>query len=52
MRLHAHQDQNQSRHLDIVGGGNHPWSIDLVTVTAAALLVAGFVAALTAELVW
>lgn len=52
MRLHAHQDQNHAGHLDVVGGGDHPWSIDLVTVTAAALLVIGFAAAVAVELAW
>ena len=34
-----------------VGEGDHPWTIDFVTVTAAAILVVGFVGALVAHLV-
>ncbi len=52
MRLHAYQDEDQSGHLDIVGGGDHPWSIDLVTVAVATMLVVGFACALAADLVW
>lgn len=51
MRFHAYQDDKQSAHLDIVFGAR-PWTIDLITVTVATALVAGFVAALAAELIW
>jgi hypothetical protein len=52
MRLHAYQDENRSGHLDIVGRGDHPWTIDVVAVTLAAMLVMGFAAALAADLIW
>jgi hypothetical protein len=46
MRIHTYRDESRSRHfVDLVGGGGHPWTIDLVTVTAAAMLVAGFACA-------
>jgi hypothetical protein len=34
-----------------MGGADHPWTIDLVTVIAAVILVAGFAGALVANLV-
>jgi len=43
--------ESRSGHLDLVGEGDHPWTVDLVTVTAAAILVAGFAGALVAHLV-
>lgn len=49
MRLHAYQDDQQSAHVDIVFGAR---TIDLITVTVATMLVAGFVAALAVQLVW
>jgi hypothetical protein len=51
MHLHMYRDESRSGHLDLVGEGDHPWTIDLVAVTAAAILVVGFVIALTAQLV-
>jgi hypothetical protein len=50
MHLHVYRDKSRSGHLDLVGGGDHPWTIDLVTITAAAILVVGFAAALAAHL--
>jgi hypothetical protein len=50
MRLHSYRDESHSRHLDLIGGGNHPWSIDLVSVTASSILVVGFACALIAHL--
>ena len=50
MHLHLHRDESRSGHLDLVGEGDHPWTIDLVTATAAAILVVGFVGALVAHL--
>jgi hypothetical protein len=29
MRLHSYRDESHSRHFDLIGGGGHPWSIDL-----------------------
>ncbi|MGL3109396.1 hypothetical protein [Bradyrhizobium sp. BR 1432] len=46
MHLHAYRDENHSSHLDLVGGRDRPWTIDLVTVTAAAVIVVGFACAL------
>jgi hypothetical protein len=51
MHLRMYRDDRRSAHLDLVGEGDHPWTIDLVVVTAAAILVVGFVIALTAQLV-
>jgi len=50
MRVHTYRDESHSRHFDLVGGGVHPWTIDLVTVTAAAMLVVGFAGAVVALL--
>jgi hypothetical protein len=51
MRLHAYRDKNRSGHVELEGGGDHPWTIDLVIVIAAAILVIGFAGALAANLV-
>jgi hypothetical protein len=51
MRLYAYRDENRSGHVELMGGGDHPWSIDLVTVIASAILVIGFAGALVANLV-
>jgi hypothetical protein len=48
MRLHTYRDEDHSRHFDLLGGRGHPWSIDLVSVIAAGLLVGGFAFALMA----
>ena len=37
MHLHLHRDEGHSGHLDLVGEGDHPWTIDLVTVIAAVI---------------
>jgi hypothetical protein len=50
MRLQTYRDESRSRHFDLLGGGGHPWSIDLVTVTASGILVAGFACAVAAIL--
>jgi hypothetical protein len=42
MRIHTHIDENRSRHLDLIGGCGHPWSVDLVAATASCLLLVGF----------
>ena len=42
MHLHLYRDESRSGHFDLVGEGDHPWTIDLVTVPAAAILVVGF----------
>jgi hypothetical protein len=43
MHLQTYRDEDRSRHFDLVGDN---WSIDLVTVTAAGVLLAGFVCAI------
>jgi hypothetical protein len=46
MRLQTYRDESRSRHFDLIG--RHQWSIDLVTLTASAILVAGFACAVVA----
>jgi hypothetical protein len=46
MRLHSYRDES---HFDLIGGGGHSWSIDLVSVTASGILVVGFACALMAH---
>jgi hypothetical protein len=48
MRLQTFRDDRRSRHLDLIGKG---WSIDLVFVTAASILVLGFAGVIAALLV-
>jgi hypothetical protein len=45
--LQTFRDEHRSRHFDLVGDR---WSIDLVTVMAAGILLAGFVCAFSALL--
>ncbi len=47
MRFQTYRDEHRSRHFDLVG--DH-WSIDLVTVTAAGILLVGFICAIVAIL--
>ena len=49
MRLHSYRDESHSRHFDLIGGGRHPWSIDLVSVIASGILVVGFACAFMAH---
>ena len=46
MRLHTYRDQARSRHFDLSGGGDRPWSVDLVAIAASGILVLGFGCAL------
>ena len=46
MRLHTYRDESRSRHFDLIFGGKHPRSIDLVLVTISGMLVVGFACAL------
>ena len=46
MRLHSYRDESHSRLFDLIGGGGHPWSIDLVSIIASGILVVGFACAL------
>jgi hypothetical protein len=51
MRLQTYRDESRSRRLNLIGGGAHgahPWSIDLVFVTASGILLVGFACALVA----
>jgi hypothetical protein len=50
MRIHTYRDESRAGHCDLVGGVGHPWSIDLVSVTASGLLVLGFACAVIAIL--
>jgi hypothetical protein len=51
VRLQTFRDDGRSRHFDLIGGKGHPWSIDLVTVTTASILILGFASAVAAMLV-
>ncbi len=51
MHFHVYRDQNRAGHVDLVGEGDHPWTVDLVTLTAAAILVVGFACAIVANLI-
>jgi len=42
MRIHTYTDESRSRHLDLIGGRGHPWSVDLVAATTSCLLLVGF----------
>jgi len=35
MHLYSYRDEDRSRHLDLIGGPGHPWSIDLVAAIAS-----------------
>ena len=48
MRIRTYRDETYSRHLDLIGA---KWSIDLVSMLAVTLLLAGFVTALWVQLV-
>ena len=45
MRLQTYRDESRSRHFDLIFGGKHPRSIDLVLVTISGMLVVGFACA-------
>jgi hypothetical protein len=46
MRLQTYRDESRSRHFDLICGGEHPTSIDLVSVATSGMLVVGFTCAL------
>jgi hypothetical protein len=48
MHLHTYRDENRSRHFDLIGRN---WSVDLVAVTAAGILIVGFACAVAALVV-
>jgi hypothetical protein len=41
MRLQTYRDGSRSRQFDLVGGGNDPWSVDLVVEAASSTESAG-----------
>jgi hypothetical protein len=49
MRLHTYRDESHSRHFDLVSGGEHPRSIDLVVILTSILLVVGAACGLIAD---
>jgi hypothetical protein len=48
MRIQTYLDESHSRHFDLVGGGDNPWSIDLVVEAVSCILLGGFIFALVA----
>jgi len=42
MRIQTYRDESRSRHFDLKYGGARARSIDLVSVTTASMLLAGF----------
>jgi hypothetical protein len=46
MHLHTYRDESRSRHFDLISGGKHPRSIDLVLAVTSGMLVVGFACAL------
>jgi hypothetical protein len=48
MHLRIYRDKDRSGHFELVGEGEHPWTIDMVAMMAAAVLVVGFAIALAA----
>jgi hypothetical protein len=46
MRIQTYRDESRSRHFDLVSGGEHPWSIDLVLTLTWGMLVLGAACAL------
>ena len=49
MRVRTYRDESFAHHLDLVGAGPTPWTVDLVQIASAAILVTGFVCALVAQ---
>ena len=49
MRIRAYRDNTSAWHLDLIGESANPWSVDLVSVTAAVVLVSGFVCVLASH---
>jgi len=48
MRFQTYPDESHSRHFDLVGGGDNPWSIDLVVEAVSCMLLGGFACAFVA----
>jgi hypothetical protein len=51
MHLHTYRDESRSRHLELIGGRGHPWSIDLVVVIASSTLLIGLASGFAALLI-
>jgi hypothetical protein len=51
MHLRIYRDKNRSGHVELVGEGEHPWTIDLVTLITAVVLVVSLIGALLIQLV-
>ena len=50
MHLRVYRDEAHSGHLELIGGGDRPWAIDLVSVISEVMLITGFAAAIAAHL--
>ena len=50
MDLHVYRDKSHSGHIDLVGEGDQPWTIDVVIVITVTMLVVSFACALAAHL--
>jgi hypothetical protein len=48
MQIKTYCDKSRSRHFDLVGGGEDPWSVDLVVEAFSCMLLGGFACALVA----
>ena len=48
MRIKTYRDESRSRHFDLVGEGEDPWSVDLVVEAISCMLLSGFACALVA----
>jgi hypothetical protein len=51
MRIQTYRDESRSRHFDLIYGGVEARSIDLVSVTTAAVVLASFTCALVISFV-
>jgi hypothetical protein len=50
MHLHTYRDENRSRHVDLISGGQRPRSLDLIVAITSGILVVGFACALVVSL--
>ena len=51
MHLRVYRDEARSGHIELVGEGKRPWTIDLVVVVTVAMLVVSFGLALAVHLI-
>jgi hypothetical protein len=49
MRSQTYRDESHSRHFDLISGGRHPRSIELVVILTSILLVVGAAGVLIAD---